>query len=173
MAVAEAHFMASSELALACIERTVDAPARRRMVALQAFRALLHAAGIAGDARRSLLAAYADYWRHVHLQLTGTQVPPFVAGAEARTWLGASVATTAALRRLIGAMAGSGLKPWMRSLDRDIGTLTALAATDRLTQALPTIVANFAHTLHNRLDLGVADEVMVAEYLLQAEAPDP
>jgi thiopeptide-type bacteriocin biosynthesis protein len=165
--IAERHFTASSVLALSCIERTPRFRAARAMVAMQAFKALLTEAGIIGLARTRFLLAYRDYWRSVYRAIYAHPPPVRGADAETRAWMGACGAPDD-MADVVGEIAGPGLNQWLDALHQDVTALRALVVARKLTTTVEHVVSNFAHTFHNRLGLGVADEVLLADYLLGA-----
>ncbi|WP_437600695.1 thiopeptide-type bacteriocin biosynthesis protein [Sorangium sp. So ce590] len=168
MEIAERQFFASSRFALGCIRKTAGRPRARALVAACALDASLARAGVAGDARRSFLAAYARHWRTFARAISGVELvcaAPDVA----------SVALVRALMRGEGLAALGELVDDERALlaafDADLPELAEASRRGALGAPLATVMTNLAHTFHNRLGLTLAFEVWVADALAEAGAP--
>ncbi|WP_437755140.1 thiopeptide-type bacteriocin biosynthesis protein [Sorangium sp. So ce1389] len=168
MEIAERQFFASSRFALGCIRKTAGRPRARALVAACALDALLARAGVAGDARRSFLAAYARHWRTFARAISGVELACAAPDAE-------SVALVRALVRGEGLAALGELVDGERALlaafDADLPELAEASRRGALGAPLATVVTNLAHTFHNRLGLTLAFEVWVADALAEAGAP--
>lgn len=164
MDLSERHFGTSSELALACLDRP-GRTAGRLLLAVTAFDALLEAAQLWGEHRAGLLADYARYWRgfgdRLGITVGSPALDPDLVG-----WVTDIIGRPD--RRWDGPTATAGRAWWNRTTD-ELAELRTLSTSGQLTTTVPQIVANYAHTLHNRLGLTLSHEVMITDYLLAAD----
>ncbi len=169
ISVAEQYFCASSRLAIDCLEVTGDHLAPRMMSAIVLFDDLLRQARLTADQRTDLLKAYVAYWSSVQALLSGQRAT--------------QPDTPDSLRRWWKRYRHSGDR-WQDfseslGLKRNVWQSDALPLVDRyvsmgkagaLTVDLSSILANLAHTFHNRLGLSLRHEVILANLLLMDNA---
>jgi thiopeptide-type bacteriocin biosynthesis protein len=166
--IAERQFSASSRFALRCIDRTLEHPRSRWLVAAWAFDWMLTCAGIDGNERREFLQAYADHWRAVARTMAGVDLPMHQPDEQA-------VATVRALAHDPDAMCAlvDDAPSFASRIEQDIADLVANDVAGRLHAPLHAIVSNLVHTFHNRLGLSLGGEVWVANLLATVWATRP
>lgn len=173
LAIAERHFTASSALALACIECTPRDRAVRLMVALQTARTLIELSTVDAVDRERMLIDYAGYWRAVHSALGGAPLGRQRPDDDIRRWLARSDGSLAQLTDRLAPKFASALAIWHGRMVVDLADLDRIRRGGRLATSRCAVISNFLHTFHNRLGLGVPQEVTIAEYLLEAGGGGP
>lgn len=162
----ERMFCASSQFTLACIGRTIGRNNLRVIVAIVAFDALLRTGHIADSARLDLLRDYARYWDIVSTKWTGSGTRSRIElDAQFISWLAELLASPEGTLNVLADHVGSGYALWAATLRVHMTELYDLARERRLTTSRVQILCNLAHTQHNRLGLGLHDEVLIATLL--------